>query len=341
MSAPAGPPLPQPSLHVHAPQAPVLPRRRPVRSLGGPARLRRCPRRRLPRAPGDPDRAVPGRRHRRHRVPRAGQVDRAAPGATHRDREPAGRERYPWRRRRCPGQAGRLPDRRHAFRRAAAAADAKDHVQRPGRPHADPAGERARRRHHRSRRFAVQVVQGLHRGRAQAPRIVTYGTNGTATSQNLALVTLAAQENVKLNHIPYKGDAEATVALLGGHIDAQAGGTILGNMVDGGKARWLAVFSDRRLKKWPDAPTLFDLGYKIPASSPTGLVGPANMPPAVVKKLHDAFRAGLNDQGTVSALERNAMDVYYRDGTAYGALIRESYEIEKERVRRAGLLMGS
>ncbi|RYY63710.1 MAG: tripartite tricarboxylate transporter substrate binding protein, partial [Comamonadaceae bacterium] len=75
------------------------------------------------------------------------------------------------------------------------------------------------------------------------PGMVTYGTNGTATSQNLALVTLAAQEGVKLNHIPYKGDAEATVAVLGGHIDAQAGGTILGNLVDGGKARWLAVFS--------------------------------------------------------------------------------------------------
>lgn len=173
------------------------------------------------------------------------------------------------------------------------------------------------------------------------PGMVTYGTNGTATSQNLALVTLAAQEGVKLNHIPYKGDAEATVAVLGGHIDAQAGGTILGNLVDGGKARWLAVFSDRRLKKWPDAPTLFDLGYKIPASSPTGLVGPANMPPAVVKKLHDAFRAGMNDKGTVTALENNAMDIYYKDGPAYGALIRESYEIEKDRVRRAGLLLGA
>jgi tripartite-type tricarboxylate transporter receptor subunit TctC len=170
------------------------------------------------------------------------------------------------------------------------------------------------------------------------PGRVSYGTNGTATSQNLALVTLAAQEGVQLNHVPYKGDAEATVALLGGHIDAQAGGTILGNMVDGGKARWLAVFSDRRLKKWPDAPTLFDLGYKIPASSPTGLIGPANMPAPVVKKLHDAFRAGLNDAGTVKALEANAMDVYYKDGPAYAKLIRESYDIEKDRVGRAGLL---
>ena len=173
------------------------------------------------------------------------------------------------------------------------------------------------------------------------PGQLTYGTNGTATSQNLAMVTLAAQEGVQLTHVPFKGDAEATVALLGGHIDAQAGGTILRAQVDGGKARWLAVFSDRRLKKWPDAPTLWDLGYKIPASSPTGLIGPANMPPAVVKKLHDAFRAGLNDANTVRALEAQAMDVYYKDGPAYDKLIKESYEIEKDRVRRAGLLAAS
>lgn len=173
------------------------------------------------------------------------------------------------------------------------------------------------------------------------PGAVTYGTNGTATSQNLALVTLAAQEKVELNHVPYKGDAEATAALLGGHIDAHAGGTILGALVDGGKARWLAVFSDRRLKKWPDVPTLFDLGYKIPASSPTGLVGPAGMPPAIVKTLHDAFKLGLADPQTVSMLDRNAMDTYYRDGAAYAAVIRESYEIERERVRRAGLLQGA
>ena len=113
---------------------------------------------------------------------------------------------------------------------------------------------------------------------------------------------------------------------------------ILGNLVDAGKARWLAVFSDRRLKKWPDVPTLFDLGYKIPASSPTGLVGPAGLPAGVVRKLHDAFKAGLADPQAVAMLERNAMDVYYKDPAAYAALIRESYAIEKERVERAGLL---
>lgn len=173
------------------------------------------------------------------------------------------------------------------------------------------------------------------------PGQVSYGTNGIATSQNLALITLAAQEKITLTHVPYKGDAEATAALLGGIIDAHAGGTILGSLVDGGKARWLVLFSDRRLKKWPDVPTLYDLGYKIPVGSPTGLIGPANLPAPIVKKLHEAFKAGLADPLTVSTLERNAMDVYYKDGAAYAALIRQSYDIEKERVGRAGLLMAN
>ncbi len=170
------------------------------------------------------------------------------------------------------------------------------------------------------------------------PGQVSYGTNGQASSQNLALITLAAQEGITLNHIPYKGDAEATAALLGGFIDAHAGGTLLGSLVDAGRARWLAVFSDRRLKKWPDAPTLYDLGYQIPVGSPTGLIGPANLPEPIVRKLHDAFKAGLEDPSTVAALERYAMDVYYKDGPAYAALIRQSYDLEKERVGRAGLL---
>jgi tripartite-type tricarboxylate transporter receptor subunit TctC len=173
------------------------------------------------------------------------------------------------------------------------------------------------------------------------PGEVTYGTNGIATSQNLALITLAAEEGVKLNHVPHKGDAEATAALLGGHIDAHAGGTLLGTLVDSGRARWLAVFSDRRLKRWPNVPTLFDLGYKIPASSPTGLVVAAGTPQAVIDRLHDAFRKGLEDKSTMEALERYAMDVYYKNGKDYGALIRESWDIEKERVGRAGLLRES
>lgn len=169
------------------------------------------------------------------------------------------------------------------------------------------------------------------------PGQLNYGTNGPATSQHLIMMQVAAQEGVNITFVPFKSEAEGTVALLGGHIDAYGASPAVGGLVDGGKARWLAVFSDKRLKKWPDAPTLIDVGYTLSASSFAGIVGPAGMPAAVVARLHDAFRQGLSDPGFITTLDRFAMDVHYRDSAAYAASIREQYEIEKERLRRAGL----
>src|SRR5690606_17582272 len=136
----------------------------------------------------------------------------------------------------------------------------------------------------------------------------------------------------------FKGDAEATTALLGGHIDAHAGGTGLGALVDGGKARWLALFSDVRLARWPEAPTLFDLGYNVPASSPTGIMGPAGMPPEVIARLHDAFKQALYTPEHGPALEQAGQAVQYRDGQGFAELIKEHYGLERERVSKAGLL---
>ncbi|MBV7483825.1 tripartite tricarboxylate transporter substrate binding protein [Bordetella sp. BOR01] len=170
------------------------------------------------------------------------------------------------------------------------------------------------------------------------PGGVSYGSNGAATAQHLALVQVAEQEGVQFNHIPYKGDAEATNALLGGHIDAHAGGTGMGELVDGGKARWLALFSDERLARWPDVPTLYDLGYQIPASSPNGIVGPAGMDPSVVRTLHDAFKQALFSPSHRQALERAGQAVQYLDGEDFGKLLVQHYALEHERIAKAGLL---
>lgn len=170
------------------------------------------------------------------------------------------------------------------------------------------------------------------------PEQVTYGTNGPATAQNLALVQVADIEKIKLIHVPFKGDAEGIASLLGSHIDAHAGGTILGDLVDNGEARWLAVFADERLKRWPDAPTLYDLGYDVSAASPNGLIGPKGMPPEVVQRLHDAFKLALFDPQHVAVQEKYGQSIQYRDGAGFQDVINKSFELERERIRRAGLL---
>ncbi|MBN8991442.1 MAG: tripartite tricarboxylate transporter substrate binding protein [Rhizobiales bacterium] len=170
------------------------------------------------------------------------------------------------------------------------------------------------------------------------PEKINYGTNGPATAQNLAIVQVAAIENVKLVHVPFKGDAEAIAALLGGHIDTHAGGTLLGDLVENKQARWLAIFADERLKRWPDVPTLYDLGYDVTAASPNGLIGPKGMPQEVVQRLHDAFKLALFDPQHVEIQEKYGQSIQYRDGAGFGEVIRKNFELEREKIRRAGLL---
>jgi len=170
------------------------------------------------------------------------------------------------------------------------------------------------------------------------PTEINYGTNGLATAQNLAIIQVAELEKVKLMHIPFKGDAEGTIALLGCHIDAHAGGTILGDLVDNGQARWLALFSDERVKRWPSVPTLYDLGYDVTAASPNGLIGPKGMPPEIVQRLHDAFKLAMFEPEHVAIQEKYGQPIQYRNGADFGELIKKHFELEREKIRRAGLL---
>jgi tripartite-type tricarboxylate transporter receptor subunit TctC len=170
------------------------------------------------------------------------------------------------------------------------------------------------------------------------PGQLNYGTNGPSTSQHLIMMQAVAQESVQIQFVPFKSEAEGTQALLGGHINAYGASPAVGSLVDSGRARWLAVFSEKRLKKWPEAPTLMDLGYKLSASSFAGIVGPAGMPQPIVARLHDAFRKGMADPGFIKMLDNYAMDVHYRDPAGYSASIREQYAIERDRLQRAGLL---
>jgi len=79
------------------------------------------------------------------------------------------------------------------------------------------------------------------------------------------------------------------------------GGTV--PRVAAGKARVLAVMTEKRAAVWPDAPTLTELGYGIVSTSPYGIGAPAATPPAVVKTLHDAFKKGLEDPIHTKTLE--------------------------------------
>jgi tripartite-type tricarboxylate transporter receptor subunit TctC len=169
------------------------------------------------------------------------------------------------------------------------------------------------------------------------PGKISYGSHGIGGSVHLAMEELSAAQNVKLNHIPFKGSADMLTAMLGGHLDVAVDSTGAVPHVAAGKARVLAVFTDKRVPVWPDVPTMTELGYGIVSTSPYGIGVPAATPPAIVKILHDAFKKGLEDPIHTKTLEKYNQPVWYQSTEDYTRFAREQYERERKLIDRIGL----
>ena len=127
----------------------------------------------------------------------------------------------------------------------------------------------------------------------KAPGTVRFGSNGNGTSSHVQLVLLNRAANVDITHVPYKGTGPATTDLLAGQIDG-----LIAAVPEVGRnpmLRLLAVTSDKRAARWPDVPTVNELGLaSVTATNWFGISGPAGVPADVADRLNAALVRGLN-----------------------------------------------
>ena len=138
-------------------------------------------------------------------------------------------------------------------------------------------------------------------------------------------------------HVPYKGTAEQMVAVASGQLRSGVNSTGFAPFVDNGKLRLLVTFADHRSKRWPNVPTLRELGFGIVAMSPYGIGGPRGLAPGVVDKLHHAFRAAMNAPAHVAELGEYDQELLYLGPEDYGRAMREAFAAEKRIVERLRL----
>ncbi|MES2937696.1 MAG: tripartite tricarboxylate transporter substrate binding protein [Pseudomonadota bacterium] len=169
------------------------------------------------------------------------------------------------------------------------------------------------------------------------PGKLTYGSTGALTSPHLTTELVAQQLGMQLQHVPYKGSADLMQAILGGHIMAAADSTGFAPQVQAGKLRVLNTWGDKRLAKFPDVPTLKELGLNIVQNSPFGIGAPRDTPPAVVKRLHDAFKAAMEQPSYVQALDRYDMVPIYMSSTQYTKFAQDTFAREKALIEKLGL----
>lgn len=183
----------------------------------------------------------------------------------------------------------------------------------------------------------IKTVKDLVAYAKLNPEKFTYGTPGTGTSPHLVMEEFAYKAGIKLQHIPFKGVAEGMQSLLGGHIMGHSDSTGWAPHVDEGRLRLLATYGSKRTKRWPNVPTLEELGYETVSDSPFGVCGPKGMDPAVVKTLQNAFKATLDDPNVIAALQKFDQPVIYLDTAAYTKYARDTFNSEKATIERLGM----
>ncbi|HLS17479.1 MAG TPA: tripartite tricarboxylate transporter substrate binding protein [Paenalcaligenes sp.] len=167
---------------------------------------------------------------------------------------------------------------------------------------------------------------------------ISYGTAGPLTSNHLTMEQIAEKTGMQVEHIPYKGAAESINAVLGEHVDASAEASAWVPHVADGKLRLLVVWSGERLKSFPDVPTLQEVGIDMVQTSPWGIVAPKDTDPAIVKKLHDAFKEAMESQEFIDMLDNYDMTPHYMNSQEFKEFAIESTAEQKAILERLGLM---
>ena len=184
-----------------------------------------------------------------------------------------------------------------------------------------------------------KTVQEFVAAAKASPGKLRVGSPGEGTSSHLNLEELMRVAAFKVTHVPFSGWGESSPALLGGHIEgviAQPGE--VKPQVDARKMRALTVFQKKRHEYFPDAPTATELGWEVSNGVWFLLVAPKGTPAPVVKHIHDAARASMEEALFVNAMKLRGVDVDYRPGDKLRADLWREYKLHTEILKRIGTL---
>jgi tripartite-type tricarboxylate transporter receptor subunit TctC len=129
------------------------------------------------------------------------------------------------------------------------------------------------------------------------PGKVTYASQGNGTTSHLTGAMFEAATRTKMNHIPYKGTAPAINDLIGGHVDVMFNELATSiTLHKSGRAKLLAVTSEKRFPEIPDVPTMQEAGVpNFISDTWNAISAPPKTPAAIVAKLNDAVNKALKE----------------------------------------------
>ena len=182
------------------------------------------------------------------------------------------------------------------------------------------------------------LEQFLDKGKKEG---LTLASAGYGTPGHLAAGILTHETGAKVNHVPYKGNAPASTAILSGEVD---GGVISASAMVGpvqaGKVVPLAVTTRQRNPLVPKVPTVGELGHKnLEQEVLYALWVPAAMPEPLVQKIQKALETAFKDSKLRERMAVN--DIHYEGltGPAAAKRLQDQADRFKQVIQATGIKM--
>jgi tripartite-type tricarboxylate transporter receptor subunit TctC len=158
----------------------------------------------------------------------------------------------------------------------------------------------------------------------QNPGKASYGSAGTGSLTQLVMELFKQQTGTFMLHVPYRGIAPAFTDLMGGQTQAMFPGLAAAlPHIRSGRVKPLAVTGAARHAALKDVPTLIEAGFKgFDAVQWYGVVGPAGLPPAIVKQLNDTLNTVLAEPDMKDKLSAEALDPTPMSPEQFGSYIK-------------------
>lgn len=169
----------------------------------------------------------------------------------------------------------------------------------------------------------------------------TWGGTGAGSSDEINAIIVTDAAGVKIKYVPFESASEMHAALLGGHVQAmyeEAGPVIA--LIEAGRTRPLLVLADKRLDRFPQAPSAKELGYPVPPFLWRGVAVKKGTPPEVVAVLQKAITDTMQTAEYRQFEEKRLLNLYpgVMVGEAFAQSLEGEHRLYAEIMKRLGLV---
>ena len=186
---------------------------------------------------------------------------------------------------------------------------------------------------------SFNTVQDVLKAAMAKPGALNFASAGVGSGTHLNLEKLKLMAKINMNHVPYKGSAEALADVLGNRVDFYFApvSTTLAHL-QAGRVRGIAVSTIKRSSILPNVPTIAESGVPgFDFSLWFGIWAPTGVPQPIISKIATSIKSAGNDPAIKSRLAALGNEPMEMDPAQFAKFVRSEIEVGAKVLQAAGI----